>query len=81
MTITLTPDQERTIQDAIRAGLVRTVDEFIETAIGALPLRNREFDADEARQAGARIRELRKGVKLDRQGESIREMAHRGHKY
>ena len=81
MTITLTPDQERAIQEAIRTGLVRSVDEFIGTAIEALPRHNAGFDVEKARQAGARIRELRKGVRLDRRGMSFREIAHIGHKY
>jgi Arc/MetJ-type ribon-helix-helix transcriptional regulator len=37
MTITLTSEQERAIRSAIRAGVVRSVDEFIDTAIEALP--------------------------------------------
>jgi hypothetical protein len=57
------------------------VDEFIEGAIEALPHRENEFDKERARRAGARIREIRKGVKLDLQGMSIREFAHIGHKY
>ena len=81
MTITLTPDQERAIQDAIRAGLLSSVSEFIDTAIDMLPRRDREFNAEKARRAGARIRELRKGVRLERRGTSIRELAHIGHKY
>lgn len=39
MTITLKPAQEKALQEAIQAGLVRSVDEFIETAIEALPRR------------------------------------------
>lgn len=39
------------------------------------------FDAEKARAAGVRIRALRKGVRLDRQGMSIRDLAHLGHKY
>jgi Arc/MetJ-type ribon-helix-helix transcriptional regulator len=74
MTITLTPDQEQAIQDAIRAGLVQSVDEFIGKAIEAPPHGGGEFDAEKARQAGERIREIRRGV-------SIRELAHIGHKY
>ena len=81
MTITLTPDQEQAIQDAIRAGLVGSVDEFIGKAIEALPHAEGEFDAEKARRAGERIREIRRGVTLDRQGVSIRELAHIGHKY
>jgi len=37
MTITLSPDQEQAIRDAIRAGRIASVDEFIEHAIAALP--------------------------------------------
>jgi Arc/MetJ-type ribon-helix-helix transcriptional regulator len=37
MTITLHADQERAIEEAIRAGALRSVDEFIETAIASLP--------------------------------------------
>jgi Arc/MetJ-type ribon-helix-helix transcriptional regulator len=39
MTITLTPDQEKAVREAIQAGLVRSVDELIEVAIQALPHR------------------------------------------
>jgi Arc/MetJ-type ribon-helix-helix transcriptional regulator len=81
MTITLTPGQEKAIQDAIRAGLVRSVDEFIASAIQAIPRREGEFDVEKARRAAGRIRDLRKGVHLDRHGMSIRELAHLGHKY
>ncbi len=82
MTITLKPDQERASQDAIRSGLVRSVDEFIEAAIEALPHpEGGGFDPEQARRAGERIREIRRGAKLDRQGMSIRELAHIGHKY
>jgi len=81
MTIILKPEQERAVQEAIRAGLIRSVDEFIETAIEALPHREGQFDKEKARQAVARIRELRKGVRLDLQGMSLRDFAHIGHKH
>ena len=81
MQIQLKPDQEMVIQAAIQAGVIRSVDEFINTAIEALPRRDAGFDQERARLAGARIREIRKGVKLDLQGTSIRELAHVGHKY
>jgi Arc/MetJ-type ribon-helix-helix transcriptional regulator len=82
MTITLTQDQEKAIQEAISSGFARSVDEFIDSAIGALPhYAESTFDLEKARQAGNRIRELRRGVTLDRQSLSIRELAHTGHKY
>jgi Arc/MetJ-type ribon-helix-helix transcriptional regulator len=84
MTITLTPDQERAIQDAIQSGLIGSVDEFIGTAIEALPCHDREtrrFDPVKAHQAAERIMELRKGVRLERGNMSLREYAHIGHRY
>ena len=81
MQIALNPDQERVIQDAINIGLIRSVEELIDAAVEALPQRNEGFDKKKARLAGARIREIRKGVRLDLQGMSIRELAHIGHKY
>ncbi|MGA3328802.1 MAG: hypothetical protein ABSF45_30500 [Terriglobia bacterium] len=38
MTITLSPDQERAVRDAIRAGKVASFDEFIARAIAGLPV-------------------------------------------
>jgi Arc/MetJ-type ribon-helix-helix transcriptional regulator len=81
MTINLTAEQERAIQMAIQSGLVHSVDEFINSALGALSDRDGGFDKAKARLAGARIREIRKGVTLDLKGMSIRELAHIGHKY
>ncbi len=37
MTITLSPDQEQAVRDAIRAGKVTSVDELIARAIAGLP--------------------------------------------
>ena len=37
MTIKLTPEQEQAIQNTIKSGVVRSVDEFIDTAIALLP--------------------------------------------
>ncbi|HXW85019.1 MAG TPA: hypothetical protein VEJ86_11475 [Candidatus Binataceae bacterium] len=81
MTITLTPDQERAIQRAIKTGVVRDVDEFIEGALAALTHQGPGFDKKRATAAAARIRELRRGVRLDLRGMSIRDFAHIGHRY
>ena len=45
MTITLNPDQEHAIRDAIRAGQVASVEELIDRAIAGLP---RHTDGGEA---------------------------------
>jgi Arc/MetJ-type ribon-helix-helix transcriptional regulator len=84
MTITLTPDQERAIQEAIESGMIGSVDEFLEKAIEALPCQGSEtqgFDPAKARQAAERMKELRKGVRLERGNMSLREFAHIGHRY
>ena len=81
MSINLTPEQQNVIQKAIQSGLVRSVDEFIHSAMVALSRAEGEFDTEKARVAGERIREIRKGVMLDLRGMSIRELAHIGHKY
>ena len=81
MSINLTPEQQDVIEQAIQSGLVRSVDEFIDSALGALSRSEKVFDRERARLAGTRIRELRKGVTLDLNGMSIRELAHIGHKY
>lgn len=80
MSINLTPGQLKVGQQAVQPGLVRSVDEFIGSAIEALSRRERGFDRERARRAGARIRELRKGGTLDLRGVSVREPAHIGHK-
>jgi hypothetical protein len=66
MQITLRPEQERAVQRAIQAGLIRSVDELIDAAIEALPHSPAGFDKDKARLAGGRIREIHKGVRRDR---------------
>ena len=81
MGINLTPEQQSAIQQAIQSGLVRSVDEFINSALGALARQEGRFDREKARLAGVRIREIRKGVRLDLHGVSFRELAHIGHKH
>ncbi len=45
MTIQLTPEQERVLQDAIESGFVRSVDEFIGAAIAMLAQAKSRTDA------------------------------------
>jgi hypothetical protein len=42
MTITLSPEQEQAVRDAIRAGQVASVEEFIERALADLPKRGEQ---------------------------------------
>jgi len=86
MTITLTPEHERIIEAQLATGQFRSVDEVLDTVLAPLKLPSPETpDEEQAAQAQAaaeRIRELRKGVTLDRpEGMTLREYAHIGHKY
>lgn len=74
MTITLQPDQERAIAEAIRAGTFRSVDEFIDAAIAILPNAAPEPAATPARTS--RLWELRRGMALG--DVSIKELIEEG---
>ena len=86
MTITLTPEHERIIQAQLATGQFRSVDEVLDTVLAPLKSQNSETLEEEqvaqAQAAAESIRELRKGVTLDRpEGITLREYAHIGHKY
>jgi Arc/MetJ-type ribon-helix-helix transcriptional regulator len=78
ITITLRPEQERVIQQAIETGMYKSVDEALDSALESIRMRER-FNADATRSqlAGQRIRELRKGATLD--GIPIKELIEEGH--
>jgi|HubBroStandDraft_1064217.scaffolds.fasta_scaffold08632_3 Arc/MetJ-type ribon-helix-helix transcriptional regulator len=76
MTTTLQPDQERAIEEAIRAGTFRSVDEFIETAIATLPNHMIATVPPHTPPRRSRLWELREGLAL---GElSIKELIEEG---
>lgn len=82
------PELERRVREGIRSGRFHDLDELLTKALDALSEKEAayetlswSFDKEKARLAGERIREIRKGVRLDLQGMSIRELAHLGHKY
>ena len=93
MNIEITPETERLVRDEITSGHFRSVDDLIVASVHAWREKNlssafeseaKENDQAAAarRKAGDAIRELRKGVTLDRpKGMSLREYAHIGHKY
>ena len=80
MTIELSPEQERAIQEAIRNGFVRSVDEFIEVAIAMLP--HPKDHSQSARQTAVRrMEEFAEEYRLS-MGEPIsRKLLHEGHRY
>jgi Arc/MetJ-type ribon-helix-helix transcriptional regulator len=86
MAINVKPETERLVQDEIRSGHFQTVDELILKGVEAWREKSQreqgiESSTDGRRRAADRIRELRKGVRLERNGMSLREYAHFGHQY
>jgi Arc/MetJ-type ribon-helix-helix transcriptional regulator len=77
MTITLTPDQEKVIREAIQAGLVRSIDEFIEVAIQALPHRE---DIAERSEAVRRMQEFGEQHRLSLGEPITRNLLHEGYR-
>jgi hypothetical protein len=85
------PETERIVRGEIANGYFRSVDDLIAVGVHAWKEINLAAPASAAkeddqatarRKAGEAIRELRKGVTLDRpEGMSLREYAHIGHKY
>jgi Arc/MetJ-type ribon-helix-helix transcriptional regulator len=90
MNIEINPETERLVREAIGRGHFQSVDEVIVAGINTRKEKtsSRPGGDDQGEQAAARrkagetIRDLRKGVTLDRPaGMSLREYAHIGHKY
>ena len=78
MTIVLKPDQEKVVREAIQGGLIKSVDEFIDLAIGALP---RTGMQDARTEAVRRMQEFGDQHKLSF-GEPIsRKLLHEGHRF
>ncbi len=85
MTIVLTPEHERIIRAQLATGQFRSVEEILDSVLAPFKTQSAIGASDNstnAQNAAERIRELRKGVRLDRpEGMSLREYAHLGHKY
>ena len=78
MTITLTPDQEKAVREAIQAGVVRSVDEFIEVAIQALPHRENAAARAEAVRC---MQEFGDKHRLSLGEPITRKLLHEGHRH
>lgn len=74
---------ESLLQQHLKAGHFASVEDMLlRTFRAARPPSDEEGKKANAREAAVRIRELRKGVTLDRPaGVSLREYAHTGHRY
>ncbi|MFN7935054.1 MAG: hypothetical protein U0R19_17120 [Bryobacteraceae bacterium] len=76
------PELEAILQQRIKAGNFASVEDMLLETFQAAQRADQREQRTKALEAAARIRELRKGVKLDRpEGMSLREYAHIGHRY
>jgi Arc/MetJ-type ribon-helix-helix transcriptional regulator len=64
MTIELSPGQEQAIQNAIKAGAFRSVDEFMDAAIASLPNTQAVAVPSNTAPRKSRLWELRQGLSL-----------------
>lgn len=80
MTIKLSPEQERALQEAIKSGLIRSVDEFIDAAIATLsPPKNH---SESSRQVAVRrMEEFAEEFHLSLGEPITRQLLHEGHRY
>ena len=78
MTIILKPEQERAIQEAIEAGVIRSVDEFIEAAIESLP--HGEAKPASREEAIRRMQEFGDKYHLSLGEPITRKLLHEGHR-
>jgi len=80
MTIELTPQQVQAIQEAIKSGLVRSVDEFIDAAIALLP-HSKAYSKSSRREAIKRMEEFGEEYHLSLGEPITRKLLHEGHRY
>ena len=77
MTITLRPEQERVVRQAIETGMYNSVDELLDSALESIRKREAFPPAlTRSQLAGQQIRELRKGAMLG--GIPIKELIEEG---
>jgi len=86
MTIPVTQETERLVREEIQSGHFASVDDLIVQGVRAWREKSQREGASEAtpevrRRAVERIRELRNGVRMERNGMSLREYAHIGHRH
>ena len=84
MNINLTPDQERIVNEELRSGHFRSVEEVIATALAALREKDRSLIAGESNgRYDAAVREMLNFVEENRtplQGISVKQLIREGHR-
>lgn len=80
MTIQLSPEQERAIQEAIKSGFVRSVDEFIDKAIAMLPHYNHQSGSSR-QEAVRRMEEFGEKYRLSLGEPITRKLLHEDHRF
>jgi Arc/MetJ-type ribon-helix-helix transcriptional regulator len=80
MTIKLTPEQEQAIQNAIKSGVIRSVDDLIEAAIALLPNPSDHTDGSR-RTAVRRMEEFGEKYHLSLGEPITRKLLHEGHRH
>ena len=78
MTIILKPEQERALQEAIQAGVVRSVDEFIDAALEALP--HSDSAPSSRAESIKRMQEFGDRYRLSLGEPITRKLLHEGHR-
>ncbi len=86
MTLDVTPETERLVQEEIQSGHFASVDDLIVQGVRAWREKcqkesSPEVSSEARRLAVERIRELRNGVRMERQGVTLREYVHLDHRY
>ena len=80
MTIELSPEQECAIQEAIKSGFVRSVDEFIDVAIAMLP-HPKDHTEISRQSAVRRMEEFSEEYHLSLGEPITRKLLREGHRY
>ena len=76
------PELESILQAQLKSGNFESVEDMLLQTFRCAQLAGDEHRKEKALEAATRIRELRKGITLNRpDGVSLREYAHTGHRY
>jgi Arc/MetJ-type ribon-helix-helix transcriptional regulator len=81
VTITLNPEQEKALEDAIRTGEFNSVEEFVASAIAKLQHRDTQAADSQRRDAVRRMKEFGETHRLHLGEPVTRKFLHTGHRH